>query len=224
MKNDTLKLRKILINICLVLAYLFVGILRFPSGNKPFNQLYYITIGILFIIIVCIIYKKDLTKEIKEFGKNIFKNIIYIMLISLLSVVVVTIGNFLKDLLVGWVQMSSYKLVYPNIAKYPIYVFFVMVIYTPLIESIVFNKSIHNIIENKYLFVIITSIIYGIMQVGIGFNNLVAIISIVPYMFFLFFMSSTYVKKKNIFFPIFIWLLYSGFQFFVQSTVLFGWK
>ena len=204
-KND---FKGLLINIAIIIVYLFIGILSFPKENEPFNQAYYLTIGIFFIIIICIVYSFDLRKEIKEFSKNIWKNILCVILIAFLCFAVVTLGNYLRDEIVGSVQMSSYNLVYPNIEKYPFYVFFVMVIYTPLIEGIIFNKSMHNVIKNNVLFVIIASIIYGMMQVGVAFNSIASIISIIPYALFFMIVSFTYVKKKNIFFPIFIWLLF----------------
>jgi len=223
-KNKSrINIKEILINIAIIIAYLFIGILSFPKENASFNQEYYFIIGIFFILIVILLYCKDLKTEIKEFLAELWKNILKVVLMSILCVIVVTLGNFLKDLIFGWIQMSSYDLVYPNIAKYPLYVFFVMVIYTPLVEGIIFNKSFHNLIKNNVLFVIITSLIYGIMQVGVSLNNLVSIVSIIPYALFFMILSITYIKKKNVFFPIFIWLLYSGFQFFVQSTAVLGW-
>lgn len=222
-KKDTNYLKNIILSIIIILVYLFFGILSFPKEGETFNQFYYLTIGILFLFIVCLIYIKDLKKDLLDFRKNIGKNLIKVLLNGFLCILVVLIGNVLKDVLFGWIEMPSYKLIYPNIGKYTLYVSFVMIIYTPIIEGIIFNKCINDIIKNNVLFVIISSLIYGIMQVGVNFDNLLSILSIIPYVLFFMVISITYIKKKNIVFPILIWMVYSIITFFIQYTAVLGW-
>lgn len=213
----------IIINLILILTYLLVGVLSFPKEGQSFNQWYYLVIGVLFLIIVNLVYYKDIKNDFMVFKQNFIKNLLNVLLKSFLCVIVVLIGNFLKDLLFGWIQMSSYELIYPNIGRYTLYVAFVMILYTPIVEGIIFNKSVHNIIKNDVLFVILTSIIYGIMQVGIQFNDMLSVISIIPYVLFFSVISITYVKKKNIIFPILIWMIYSIITFLIQYTAVLGW-
>lgn len=222
-KKDTTNYINIIINIIIILAYLFVGVLSFPKENQSFNQTYYFVIGILFLIIINFVYYKDIKRDFIEFKQHLLKNFLSVLLKGFLCVVVVLIGNFLKDLLFGWIQMSSYELIYPNIGKYTLYVAFVMILYTPIVEGIIFNKSLHNLIKNNVLFVVLSSLIYGIMQVGIEFNNILSVISIIPYMLFFMVISITFVKKKNIIFPILIWMIYSIITFLTQYTAVLGW-
>lgn len=222
-KENEKNYANIIINLILILLYLFIGVLSFPKEGQNFNQWYYLVIGILFLIIVNLVYYKDIKSDIMIFKQNFIKNFLNVLLKGFLCVIVVLIGNFLKDLLFGWIQMSSYELIYPNIGRYTLYVAFVMILYTPIVEGIIFNKSIHNIIKNDALFVILASIIYGIMQVGIQFNDMLSVISIIPYVLFFSVISVTYVKKKNIIFPILIWMIYSIITFLIQYTAVLGW-
>lgn len=222
-KENEKNYANIIINLILILLYLFIGVLSFPKEGQNFNQWYYLVIGILFLIIVNLVYYKDIKSDIMIFKQNFIKNFLNVLLKGFLCVIVVLIGNFLKDLLFGWIQMSSYELIYPNIGRYTLYVAFVMILYTPIVEGIIFNKSIHNIIKNDALFVILASIIYGIMQVGIQFNDMLSVISIIPYVLFFSVISVTYVKKKNIVFPILIWMIYSIITFLIQYTAVLGW-
>lgn len=217
----------VLFSALVLILYLTFGILGLPTASemKDFGaiKLGYYIIGGLFILILSYVYSKDLmtdeTNFIKKFKYNIIEIIKYtgLILIGYALIKLIFINLFQSDNNIT--QSSSYVI---NTFKYfPFYIIFVILIYTPYVEEIIFRKSIYHIIKNKFLYVIISSLLFGLLHV-IGDGNATSIGSffllLIPYTYFGVILALSYLKTKNIFIPIMCHLLYSS----ILILLLFG--
>lgn len=155
---------------------------------------------LIYTLIVIKAYKSDLQKEFNEYKKqkSKLKNILIWVLIlfginilfSLILKLMIPQLNSLDNNSESIVQLFEIS---------TIYTFFKTLLYAPVIEELVFKKSIRDIINNDIAFVLISSSIYTIM-------NFIYTSSIPEYMYFdiiqYFTFSSilsiAYIKNKNI--------------------------
>ncbi len=219
-KKQNIFRNKYIVAIFSILIYLIFGIMSFPTSSSvdDFNALYYIILGIFTLFVLVFLYFGDIKSEFKDFKKHFFKNILLCFGIFICCFLIVIIGNNLTFLITNVKNANTISLIFPNMKSLLFYTLFVMIIYTPIVESIIFNKAIGNLIKNRILFVIVSGVLFGIMQVGIDFNNPSVIISSIPYMIVGMLITTMYVKKKNIFFPVFTWIIYYAVQLFIQSS------
>ena len=215
-KQDNIK-RNIIMPIIAIFVYLFIGIMAFPKKENigNFSISYYIICAIFTLIIMFSLFKDDIKNDIKDFKKNIFKNLLTCLLTMLIAYVILCVANNLIYYSFGYSKIGTDSLVFPNMNNLVFYTIFVMVIYNPFVESMVFNLALKKIFNNNIIFIIISSISFGIMQVGIKLNM---IIYAIPYILIAALISMLYVKKRNIFYPIFTWFIYYAVQLFIQSS------
>lgn len=198
--------------------YLTFGILGIPRINEigEFNELiigYYI-IGCLFIFILSFVFYKDIFSNLKDIFKN-FGSISYnIFKYSLLMIV----GYFLIKLFFSIFFGSNNNITQSSedvinaFKQFPLYIVFVILIYTPFVEEIIFRKSFSYIFKNNILYIILSSIMFGLLHViGDGNANNIGdfFLLLIPYTYFGIVLSISYLKTKNIFVPIICHLLYS---------------
>lgn len=155
---------------------------------------------LIFTLIVLKVYKQDLQKEFTEYKvqKSKIKNILIWVLIlfgvniifSLILKIVMPQLDSLDNNSESIIQLFELSTVYT---------FFKTLLYAPVIEELIFKKSIRDVINNNMAFVLISSSIYTIM-------NFIYTSSIPEYMWFdiiQYFTFSTilsvaYIKNKNI--------------------------
>ena len=85
------------------------------------------------------------------------------------------------------------------IQQLPFYMIFQTIIYAPITEEIIFRKSIRNITNNKYLYIILSGLIFGGMHVIGSANSLVDALYIIPYGALGMAFAALYYKTNNIF-------------------------
>ena len=129
------------------------------------NIVTYLLAAIIFIIL----YNQKLKKDLKKLTK---KNIIFILVSSIILIVLnEAISVLLSSLKVDMNNQESI-IEMLKVYKYPMII--VTVFLGPLVEEIVYRYSISTIIKNKIVFVIISSIVFGLAH-GIGIATLLYI-------------------------------------------------
>lgn len=219
MKNKN-KIKKVILNLIVFIIYLVFGIASFPNKKSVsnFNVMYFAISLIFTSIIIAFIYKDDLKKEFSSFRKDTKKNLLGCFKVFIILFLITIFSNFIIDKLIGWTKIGTDSLIFPNMSSIAIYTILVLCIYMPFSEGIIFTKTINNIFDIKRFWPIISGVIYGIMQAGFKFNNMVFLASKIPYIIIGIIVAKVYDKNKNVFYPIFIWLFYYVFQLLIQSS------
>lgn len=174
------------------------------------------TVYILYSLILIYLYKETIINDIKYIKKNKTKCVKDIIINVLLLFVVVILINLIIGLVLGIKETSSndFSLV-ALFNKKPVIIVFLTCIYYPIVEGIVFRKSIRDVIDNKWFFIIFSSLIYfffNIVYTNIDFNS---IMTSICYFFSMIVLSNYYWRSKNFTSSVLIMMLYN-----VITTIL----
>ena len=99
----------------------------------------------------------------------------------------------------------------------PLLTIILAVIISPIIEELVFRKAIKNIFNNKYLFIIISSLIFGLLHVS-SIRDINELLFSIPYIIMGISFAITYQKTNNIFTSI---ILHSSYNLVLILIQLF---
>lgn len=215
--------------IYLVLKLLLCFILFFCIGNistyvlKIFDinidtlsdktlVVYQFIVSTIMFIVLFIVYNKSIKKDFKEFRKDINKNITYIIKIFVIFMVVKYIVSFISVLIMTMLNFDTSSMTSVNQNLIETYVKaspFLMVISTailaPFYEETLFRLGIKKVFKNKYLFIIISGFVFGLMHVfplDDGVTLVLGIMQSITYVTMGIFLSYTYYKTDNIFISI----------------------
>lgn len=155
---------------------------------------------ILFFILF-MLWRKDLTKEWKIFRKNLVDNLdigckwwavgLAIMMVSNLII------NSLNSGLAG-----NEETVQSMISSLPWLMLINAGILAPLNEELIFRKSFKNVFKNKWLFVLSSGFVFGLMHVLGNVSNWVDVLYIIPYGALGGAFAMSYYKTDTVFTPI----------------------
>lgn len=120
-------------------------------------------ISLVLSFIVCVIffimYFKKIRKDIKRLTK---KQVIFTIIVSIVAVILNEIICQIFEKLS--VNMTNQDQIIDLISSYKIPMILLSAIFIPFTEEIVFRYSLGSLIKNKVVFVIVSSILFGIMH------------------------------------------------------------
>lgn len=224
-------IKNVLISISIILFYFFFNqlLLLFlkyinikPSEFNEINQvIYLLSVTIFTLIIIILVYYKEIKKEFKKFKSN-FKSyydeykkywpiMIFLMILSSIF-----ISFFTPELAQN---EETIRETLNRSLPYFIYVCLSCSLIAPITEELVFRKSIKKIINNKYIFIILSGIIFGSMHVIGQTNNLTDYLYILSYSIPGFVLAYTYEKSNNIFVPISIHFFHNTILLLLQIMI-----
>lgn len=214
--NNNFKNNKIII--CgFIILYFLLGPLGLPSTDNfnTFNEVitgYYI-IGFLFIALVIVLNTKTLKSDLINYFKNFKHNSLQTLKYLLLSLIVYSIFRGLATFLIT-ADPEGHNLIVLTFAKFPLYIAFITLIYSPFVEEVILRKMIYTLVTNKYAFLILSSVIYALLHVWGAFNGIIEFIALfLPFFSSGFIIAYSYYKTKNIYIPIFIHFIYNVIAF-----------
>lgn len=185
-----------------------VGIDMNEVSNKGM-VIYQFVISSIMLVILVVAYINSIKKDYIEFKKDINKNITYIVKMFIIFMIVKYAVSFLSVLimmLIGYDTSSmtsvNQNLIEMYVKSSPILMFFSTAVFAPFYEEILFRLGIGKVVKNKYLFIIISGFIFGLMHVfpleeGISLG--LGIIQSISYVTMGLFLAYVYKKKGNIF-------------------------
>ena len=114
------------------------------------------------LIIVFLIYFNDIVTSLKDLSKKSIKK----MLILLLSLIIVQVAtNTLSVSIIG-VNNHYYNngILSNYLDKWPILMSINMIIYYPIVETLVFSKTLKDIINGKWVFIVCASLFFWLVN------------------------------------------------------------
>ena len=133
---------------------------------------------IIITVILIALYKKDFKKDYKDIHENDKEKIYNTIKIWAIGLTIMLFSNVIINNIVGSIASneSSNRELIGNAALYAIPT---MIIFTPICEEIIFRLSISKIIDNKYIFMLISGLLFGYAHV-LGETGL-ELLYIIPY-------------------------------------------
>lgn len=155
-------------------------------------------INISLMLILFLIYRKDLKEEAKDYKANFKKYFKFGLKIWLIGVGLMFISNIIIQLIYKN-DATNEIMVQEMIQKAPLYMIFSTAIFSPFVEEIIFRKSIKNFIDNNFIYIVISGLAFGFMHTLANPTNILELLYIIPYGAVGACFAYTYSKTKNIY-------------------------
>ncbi len=187
------------------------------SGYPYFMAL--IANDLVYVFLMLFIFKKDIISGIKDLKEH-FSDRAFIAICCWVSgCVIMTISSLLISLVSNQNVSNNEALVRQSIQIAPFYMLFSCTIVAPVLEEMTFRKALQGIIKNKWIFIMISGLGFGLLHVLGSYNSLDDFLYVVPYgsmgCAFAFLLS----KTNNIALPIMVHMLHN---FILVSTQILG--
>lgn len=196
-------LRSILI---IILYFIFPYIIKILSNSKLLITLSYL----LFAIIIIFVYRNTFMGDFKEIGKNKKKYLLSILKNVALIFIVVVATNALIGILFNIKETSEndYSLL-TMFKKSPIVLMLLTGIYYPIVEGVIFRKTIKDIINKKWLFIIFSSVFYFFFNVVYTSMSFTSMMTSLCYLFSMMVLSNYYWKTNNFTASVIVMMIYN---------------
>lgn len=133
------------------------------------------------LVILLIIYRKDLKVYFKRMKKNIFKTLDNSLKYYLLGILGMIITNLLIAFLFKESGADNERLVQNMITSSPYIMLITAGIIGPIIEELIFRKAFMDAFKSKWLFILLSGLIFGAMHVIGTSSNLSGYLYLIPY-------------------------------------------
>lgn len=189
-------MKKTLMYILIFLSYFSFCIL-FEDLLSLFNI---ITVLICtgYILFLIFVYRKNLKTELNDFKENYKTYLPKYILIYLFGILLMFLVNFILSKVTNQALAGNEAITREYIKKYPIYMTFSALIFSPLVEELIFRKTLKNIFKSKYLFIILSGFIFGILHIA-NYTNPTELLFTIPYIIMGIDFAYIYYKTNNIF-------------------------
>lgn len=203
-------MKKIIKNLLILLSYflyeaivlIIINALDIDVSKLNFIQknIYLFVIDIIYLVSLVFIYRKELKEDFKDFKENGAGYIFKYAPLYLLGVILMGITNALLVKVTGMEMSTNEQNVRTLIKYYTLYMSFSSVMYAPIVEELIFRKSIKNLFNDNVLFVLMSGLIFGLIHVvGTGNEGINEILMGIPYIIMGLDFAYIYAKTKNIF-------------------------
>lgn len=182
--------------ILLLVFFIFVQFIL-PStviGNKIPGIIYYLII-FSFTLFICF---NDVKEQLKIFMSNKKIYIRYILFSYIKMFGIVLLCSIPVVLLNNGQQSANQELINEMFTKNLISTFILSVLYAPLIEELIFRLGISKLIKNKWLFIIISGLLFGSLHMIDKLSSAMDILYIIQYSALGICLAYFYKKTNNI--------------------------
>ena len=228
MKNNYLK------NACIGLSAILLYFLLYNFKGLPFyifnvniytvsvemKVIYLIIYEILMMAIFALIFNKELTKDFKDMKKNHKKYYSENFKYYLIGFMLMIISNAIIIFLLNKGVALNETMVRQSFEISPIYMYFSAVIFAPFTEELIFRGCVKKIIPTKYLFILLSSLIFGYIHISDNYTGLSDLLYLIPYGALGASFAYVYSKTNNIFTNMGLHLMHNGILIALQFLML----
>lgn len=203
LQNKLFLFFKVLFLILLLLFMSYIPIILFKidinSLTKLEKVLYNLITDLIFLGILIYVYRKTLIEDFKNFKKNLSSNLEFAFKYWLIGVIVMIVSNILITVFAPTSTAGNEETIRSLINQYPIYMLFCVAIYAPLTEELIFRKGFRDLINNKYIYILASGMVFGSLHVVSTITSPLDLLYLIPYCSLGITFAYIYYKSKNIF-------------------------
>ncbi len=133
------------------------------------------------LIILFLIFRKDLIEEWKRFRKNFLENIDIGIKYWLVGLGIMMISNIIITFVINLGQAANEQAVQSMISSLPWLMLINAGLIAPCTEEIIFRKGFKKAFPNKWLFIILSAIVFGALHVVTSMTSPIELLYIIPY-------------------------------------------
>lgn len=161
--------------------------------------IYKFSMDIIFLTALFFLYRKTIIRDFKNFFKDFGNNFEYAFKYWLIGFIIMIISNLALTFIFEQGISNNEEGIRETIKIAPLYMAFAISIFAPLSEELIFRKSFKDIFKTKYLFIIISGLIFGYLHIASSMTSLTSLLYLIPYGALGIVFSSLYAKTDNIF-------------------------
>ena len=132
-------------------------------------------------IILFLLYRKDLVSEFRKFKKDLIINLDTGLACWFLGLIIMVCMNLLLVYVFKSNGATNENEVQKLISAFPLVMALDVCLLAPFNEEVVFRKAIYDVFKNKYIFIILSFLIFGGAHVLGSAKTLVDYLYIIPY-------------------------------------------
>lgn len=170
--------------------------------SQTTKMLYLLISDLLFLLILVKLYLKDIMQDLKNFKENFSDYLDEGMKCWIIGLAIMTITNILITHFTKVKIASNEQIIREIFPKAPIYMFFATAIFAPIVEELIFRKSIRHLLSNKWLYIIMSGLVFGSLHVAGTMKSIYELLYIIPYGSLGAAFAYLYYKTNNILNPI----------------------
>lgn len=177
----------------------FLGI-NYQNFSNLENTIFMFISELLFLLLLFIIYKKDVIKDFcNYFNRDWKKNLKLSFRYWGMGLLVMIISNYIIALVMNGELPQNEEAIRELIKATPLYMAFELMIYAPISEELVFRKSTRDIFKNRYAYALLSGLIFGGLHAITSVNSFIDLLYFVPYCSLGYVFALLYSKTNNIF-------------------------
>lgn len=200
-----------------------LNIMNIDYSKWSDNAKYLFNIGyeLLILIIIIFILKDTVLENFKIYIKNIKEYLSKYIKYWFIALGLMYVSNFIIIFITKDIAQNEQG-VRALFEASPILTFILASILAPILEELVFRLSIYKMIgKYKYLFIIISGLMFGSMHVLGNVSNWTDWLYLIPYSIPGCVFAYTLVKSENIFVPISLHFIHNTFALLMQVLATF---
>ena len=151
------------------------------------------------LLVFILVYFKDLKKEWKTFRTKLMENLDTGIKYYFLGLFLMMVSNLILMYLFKAGQSNNEQAVQQMISSFPWLMLINAGLIAPMVEEILFRKSIRDLINNKYIYVLVSGLTFGLMHVITSSTSLLSFMFFIPYTFLGLAFAATNYKTKTVF-------------------------
>ena len=190
--------------------------------NPPtlFLEVYTILIEILTILFIFLLFKKEIVHMWKDFYENRDKYFKKYFKFWFLILVLMAFSNGIITLINKSEISNNQEAINDMFKRLPIYTYILSVFLAPIIEELVFRFCFMKIFNNKYLYIILSGVIFGLFHIIGSFESAYDFLFLVPYSIPGLIFAYILYDSKNIFNTIWLHFVHNGISMLASIILL----
>ena len=137
--------------------------------------------NVVLLLILLLIFRKDIKKEWKIFKDNFLENIDIGIKYWLIGLGIMMVSNILINVFLQLGQAANEQAVQSMITSLPWLMLINAGFIAPCTEEIVFRKGFKKAFPNKYAFIILSALVFGSLHVITSMTSPIELLYIIPY-------------------------------------------
>jgi len=161
------------------------------------------------VFIFYFMYRRDLKEDFKIFMKKREDNFDIGIRYWIIGLVLMMLFNFILNFILKAGGANNEQAVQKMIKAFPLLMLIDAGIVAPFVEEIVFRKTLHDIFKNKWIFVILSFLLFGGAHVISSAKVFTDYLYIIPYGMLGAAFALAYYKTNTVFTSIFLYMMHN---------------
>ena len=197
-----------------------ISLFHIKSFTPALKVLLNVFSNMILVFIFYFMYRDELIKEWKIFKDNKLECLNTGFCYWILGFVIMIISNTIITYVFHGTGANNEKVVQSMIDTLPWIMFVNAGLFAPFNEEIVFRKSFKNVFTNKWVFAIMSGLIFGFLHVSTTLTSSLDLLYIVPYGVFGFTFALAYYKTNTFFTSFFCHMAHNSILILLSILVM----